>query len=93
MVTRMSNRHIPPWALRACRLRRRDGEHGPFLSGKWGGFRALVFPNPDKRTPDDADFVLCFAPLERERAARLAFNQFSERAFDAFLKDCEEIDE
>ena len=45
--------------LQACRLWSRPGRDGSFfLSGKWGGLRVLVVPNPEKADAQDADWLL-----------------------------------
>lgn len=61
---------LPPWAIQVCRLWRRSEMRGFALAGNWGGVKVLIYENPEKRDPDDADFVLCFAPPLRKTLPR-----------------------
>ena len=52
---------LPTWAIPACRLWARASPFGLCLSGRLGGVKVLVWPNPDRRDDNDAQYVLCLA--------------------------------
>ena len=53
---------LPHWAIPACRLWHRSTPQGFHLAGVWGALRVTVFPNPDRRDADDAEYILCVSP-------------------------------
>lgn len=70
----MSKNGLPHWAIKAARLWEREGHSDPgykFLSGKMGGVRVLVIPNPGRHGTDDAPWLLCFGEHVDEKPLQL----------------------
>lgn len=61
---------LPDWAIPVVRMWERETGRGRFLSGKWGGARVLLFPNPQRRDDRDAEWMLCLAAGDPEPSRR-----------------------
>jgi hypothetical protein len=52
---------LPDWCIPVCRLWIRKNEKGAHLSGRLGGAKIIIFPNPDRRDENDAEWILTFS--------------------------------
>ena len=52
---------LPDWCIPVCRLWSRTTDKGMFISSRLGAAKVYIFPNPDRRDENDADWVLTFS--------------------------------